>query len=252
MPWVPAISVAAVLWTVAAPASGQPLLVSAAVSLSEALQECGAAFQRATGRRVTFNFAASNALARQIVHGAPADVFVSADAAQMDVVDRAGRLLAGTRRPIVSNALVIVAAGAGATPWSDPKRLTSPEVRRIAVGDPQAVPAGVYAKQWLARVGLWGAVKGKIVPAGSVRGALAAVNGGAIPVGIVYRTDARAAHGVSVVYEVSGDAAPRISYPAAVVRHAREEEGARLFVKFLAGDEAQRIFAAHGFGPPDR
>jgi molybdate transport system substrate-binding protein len=254
MLWLPVATFVAVLLSGAAVpverVAGAPLLVSAAVSLTEALSECGSAFERSAGRRISFNFGASNVLARQILHGAPVDVFVSADAAQMDLVDRAGVLRSGSRQTVVSNTLVIIATGHDGPRWADPRRLASPVVRRIAMGDPKAVPAGVYARQWLERAGLWRDVQGRIVPAGSARGALAAVAGGAVGAGIVYRTDARVSRGVHVVFEVAGEAAPAILYPAAVVRQARDPEGAQLFVEFLLGSEAQRIFAAHGFLPP--
>lgn len=227
-----------------------PLLVSAAVSLTEALNECGTAFTAATGVPVRFNFAASNILARQIARGAPADVFVSADEPQMDYAARAGAIEPGSLATVASNQLVVVVPGATAPRWTTPRHLIEPSVKRIAVGDPVAVPAGVYARQWLQRIGLWRQAESRIVPAVSVRGALAAVSTGAVDVGIVYRTDAAAASGISVVYEVSGDAAPAILYPAAVVKQSLAISSARRFVKFLQGAAAQRILARHGFGPP--
>lgn len=226
-----------------------PLLVSAAVSLTEALTECARSFERTTGHQVSLNFGASNALARQIVNGAPVDVFVSADEAQMAFVAQRGGLLPGTRRPIAGNALAIVTTGDDVQRWRDPSTLASREVRRVAMGDPRAVPAGVYAKQWLERIGLWRAVESKVIPSGSVRAALAAVAGGAVDTAIVYRTDVRAVRGVSIVYEVTGEHAQAIVYPAAVTSQARDVELARRFIEFLRSAEGQKILVSHGFLP---
>lgn len=257
-PWISAAAVA-VAFAAGGPApepSGPSrLLVSAAVSLTEALTDCGDAFLAGTGRRVTFNFASSNTLARQIAYGAPVDAFVSADEAQMDVVERAGALVPGSRVAIAGNTLVVVVAGATAETWPEPSRLLSPSIRRIAVGDPQAVPAGVYARAWLQHIGIWPRLQDRLVPARSVRGALALVEGGAVDAAIVYLTDARVAQRVSVVYEVRGAAAPAVLYSAAVVRQSRNPEGARAFVQFLRGEAGQQILARHGFapaGPRDR
>jgi molybdate transport system substrate-binding protein len=248
---VPAVALVALL--AGAPDPAPPLLVSAALSLNEALRDCGAAFEESTGRRVTFNFGPSNVLARQIVHGAPVDVFVSADEAQMHLAEGSGAILPGSRRAIASNVMVVITGVERASRWSDPRRLAAPDVRRVAIGDPQAVPAGVYAKTWLERIGLWDDVEPKMVPAGSVRGALAAVTGGAVDAAIVYATDARTAREISVVLEITGESAPSITYPAAVVRRSRDPQAARRFIGFLLGADGQRILGGRGFSaPPSR
>ncbi len=234
-----------------ADAARAPLLVSAAVSLTEALTECGRAFTAATGVPVRFNFGASNALARQIARGAPVDVFVSADEAQMHYAASADAIEPGTLAIVATNQLVIVVPGSRAPRWNNPSALVSRSVRRIAVGDPEAVPAGVYAKEWLQRVGLWEAAQSRLVPAATVRGALAAVSSGAADTGIVYRTDAASAD-VSVVFEVTGATAPAILYPAAVVRQSHDKAAARRFVQFLRGPAAQEILRRRGFGPAGR
>lgn len=229
---------------------GTELLVSAAVSMTEALTECGRAFTNAKGIPVRFNFGASNALARQIVQGARADVFVSADVAQMQLAEKNGAIAPGTVAVVSTNRLVIVVPGAGGPRWADAAPLGGTAVRRIAIGDPKAVPAGVYARIWLRRIGLWDEVESKLVPAASVRGALAAVRTGAADAGIVYRTDAPTAAGISVAFEASGADAPDIEYPAAVVARSRNAEGARAFLDFLRGAAARRILQRHGFGVP--
>src|SRR4029453_7689223 len=143
-----------VLVAALAQASAPPLTVSAAVSLTEALEEAATAYRAAGGTPVIFNFGGSNTLARQIVNGAPADVFISADEMQMDVVDKAGLVAAGTRAPIVANRLVLVVDSR--SPVKAVTDLGAAEVRRIAIGDPAAVPAGVYAGQYLERIGRGG------------------------------------------------------------------------------------------------
>src|SRR6476469_3898730 len=150
-----------------------PLTVSAAVSLTDVLEESAVGFRDAGGGDVRFNFAGSNVLARQIVNGAPVDLFISADEAQMRVVEDAGLVAADTRIDLLGNHLAVGRSRA-APPIADAASLAQPVVRRIALGDPEAVPAGAYAKQWLERAGQWDGVAAKVVPVANVRAALAA------------------------------------------------------------------------------
>lgn len=205
--------------------------VHAAASLTDVMREIGAAFQRATGIAVTFNFAGSSTIARQIENGAPGDVFVSADEAQMNALDSRRLILANTRRDVVSNKLVLV----GVPSLNDLLR-----VERIALADPRAVPAGVYAREYLTRVGLWSRLEKKVIPTENVRAALAAVKAGNADAAIVYRTDS-----TGVVLE----GPPAIAYPAAVLRESRSPNEARRFVEFLRGKEARAIFVKYGFIP---
>jgi len=249
--WRPAVLALLVLsFAPAALSRPEPLLVSAAVSLSGVLGDCGPVFAAETGRRVAFNFAASNTLARQIAQGAAADVFVSADEAQMDVVERAGLTVPGTRVVVAANRLAIVVPGTTAAAWNDPSGLASAAVRRLAVGDPEAVPVGVYARWWLERIGLWRQMQARLVPTVSASATLAVVRAGAADAGIVYRTDA-AAGGVSLVYEATGPDAPRIRYPAAVLRRTSDLTGARQFLEFLRSGSGRRMLRSHGFAEPD-
>src|SRR5919198_1089151 len=151
------------------------ITVSAAVSLTDALTAVAQEYARSGGGTVRFNFAASNILARQIVDGAPVDVFISADAAQMDVVARAGLLKDESRVDLLTNQLAVVVPNDRQRTFTSINDLTGQAYRRIAIGDPEAVPAGVYAKQYLEREGLWAAIKPRVVPSGSVRAALVAV-----------------------------------------------------------------------------
>lgn len=233
----------------AQPASGG-LLVSAAVSLSEALDQTAGAYREAGGAEIKLNLAGSNVLARQILNGAPVDVFVSADHAQMDRVTAAGLVLAGTQRAIASNQLVVVAASERAAAVGDAFASAGPAIRRLAIGDPAAVPAGVYARRYLERRGLWVAFAGRIVPAANVRAALAAVQAGGAEAAIVYRTDVHPGRGLAVAFAIPAGETPDIAYHAAVMAGSPQPVEARRFVSFLAGPRGQAILAAHGFLPP--
>ena len=243
---------AVVLWLVAAlvqgPASA-PLTVSAAVSLTEALNEIAAAYRDAGGARLRFNFAGSNVLARQIANGAPVDVFISADDLQMEVVARAGLVAPGSRVVVVANRLVVVVDARRAPSVTSVEDLSAADIRRIAIGDPAAVPAGVYARRYLEKVGAWPRLEGKIVPSANVRAALTAVENGSVDAAIVYATDARIARNLRVAFTITGPESPSIVYPACVVKGSRQPATAVHFVDFLRGPIAGRIFERHGFLP---
>lgn len=224
----------------------QPLTVSAAASLADVMADIGRAYTSAGGSAITLNVAGSNTLAKQIAEGAPVHVFVSADAAQMDVAERSGRIVPGSRRDLLSNTLVLVTPATGTSSVERPGDLARAEVRRVALGNPGTVPAGVYARQWLEGRRLWDAVAPKVVPTLTVRAALAAVRAGRADAGVVYATDARTEPGVKVVYHVPAAEGPAIRYPAAVVHGERERE-AQAFLSFLSGPEARALFEAAGF-----
>jgi molybdate transport system substrate-binding protein len=230
----------------AIPASAQPLTVSVASSLADVMAEVGRAWTAAGGVGIQVNPGGSNVLARQVAQGARVDVFVSADHAQMDAAAASGRLVAGSVRDLLSNTLVVVVPVGAATGHLTPADLAGPRVTRVALGNPQSVPAGVYARQWLERAGLWSAVLPKVVPTLTVRAALAAVRAGRVDAGVVFATDALTAPDVVVTYRVPVADAPPIRYPAAVVRGPREAEAAR-FLQFLASPAARTIFEAWGF-----
>jgi molybdate transport system substrate-binding protein len=223
--------------------------VSAAASLTDALTEVGKAFSQTHHIAVRFNFAGSDTLAMQIHEGAPVDVFVSADDLQMDRLDRDHLLLAGSRRTILSNQLV-VAVPLDSTAVRRIGDLQQPSIRRIALADPQRVPAGIYARDYLQRIHLWNAVAGKVVPAENVRAALTAVEGGNADAAIVYRTDAMISKRVKVALAISGPDAPHISYPAAVVGESGNRNAALQFVNYLTSGPARAIFTRYGFVVP--
>jgi molybdate transport system substrate-binding protein len=227
--------------------AAKPITVSAAVSLTDALTAVAEAYGRGGRGGVRFNFGASNVLARQIVNGAPVDLFVSADEAQMDLVAAAGLLKDGSRVDVLRNQLAIAVPSDRPRTFRSVRELTDPAFKRIAIGDPAAVPAGVYARQYLEKEGLWDKVQSRIVPTGSVRAALAAVESGAADAAIVYRTDTRVALGATVAWIVPADRGPRIVYPAAIVRTSAASEEAKRFLDYLRGEPAARIFQRFGF-----
>ncbi|MCB1008386.1 MAG: molybdate ABC transporter substrate-binding protein, partial [Acidobacteria bacterium] len=198
-------------------AGAEEVRLLAAASLTDAVREIGVAWEAAGGARVQLQLGGSNELARQIEAGAPADLFLSADPAQMDRLDRAGRLAPGTRRDLLSNRLVVIVPSDVTSRIATPGDLAGSSVSRIALAQPDAVPAGVYARRWLERIDLWDRLRGKVVALDNVRSARAAVESGNVDAGVVYATDAAASRRVRVVYEVPEGDAPAIVYPGAVL-----------------------------------
>lgn len=225
------------------------LNVFAAASLSDALKEIARAYEPASGDKLHFNLAASSALALQIKNGAPADVFFSADEAKMDGLAKSGLIVADTRRSLLSNTLVIVVNADGGAALSTPADLAKPSIGRIALAEPATVPAGIYAKEYLQKAGLWKKIIDKVVPTENVRACLAAVESGNADAGIVYKTDALISKKVKVAYEITVAEGPAISYPLAVVKETKNSEAARKFVVYLASPEARAVFTKYGFLP---
>jgi molybdate transport system substrate-binding protein len=222
------------------------ILVFAAASLSDALTEAGKAYEAGGGGPVRFNFNASNDLARQIKAGAPAAVFVSANRAQMERLEKVGKVRAGEAFALLGNTLVVIEPREGKPrPVASGRDLLGFD--RLSLADPAAVPAGVYAKTWLEHEGVWARIAPKVVPALDVRAALAAVAAGNLPVGIVYATDALSSDKVRVVYRVPAESAPDLRYFAAPV--APGSPGVASFVAFLKGPKARAILARYGFTP---
>lgn len=229
------------------PANRTPVTVSAAISLTEALEAAARQWASHGGLPVRFNFAASNVLARQIAAGAPVDLFISADAAQMDVAQASGEIETTTRVDLLTNRLAVVSSGRIAV--ADLRALLQPAIARIAIGDPDAVPAGVYARQYLLAVGLWEALRPRLVPVGSVRAARAAVESGGADAAFVYESDTAVLRQSVVAFVISDPAAPRIVYPAAIVRRGGNRAGADRFLTFLRSKAAAAIFQQFRFTP---
>lgn len=228
----------------AAAAANLDLLVFAAASLADALQEIAAAFRKERGTPVAFAFAGSSDLARQIRAGAPADLFVSADRARVDELQAAGLVRAADRFDLLSNRLVVVVPVASKTRVLGAADLA--RLSRVALADPEAVPAGVYARGWLERAGVWAALRERVVPALDVRAAAAAVTTGAAEAAVVYKTDVRAFPALRAAYEVPAADAPRIVYQACRLASSRSP-AAPAFLQALRSPAARAVFERHGF-----
>jgi molybdate transport system substrate-binding protein len=226
------------------------ITVFAAASLTDALKEIAAGYEKTSGEKLVFNFAASNTLAQQIQAGAPADIFFSADEAKMNTLATAGLIVKDTRKDLLGNTLVVITPEKGMK-ISKAGDLMNAAIKHFSIGDPKAVPAGVYAKAWLESVGLWSSLEPKIVPAENVRAAMAVVESGNAEAGIVYKTDANQSKKVRIALDIPAAEGPKIIYPAAVVSDSRNKEAARKFLSYLAGKQADETFAKFGFSVID-
>jgi molybdate transport system substrate-binding protein len=233
-------------------APSREVVVFAATSLRDVLEEVAPAFERAHGGRVVHSFGASGDLARQIVAAGGVDVFVSADEAEMDRLSRAGTVVEGTRRDVAANQLVVVEP-ASAAPGVFHAPFTAAQLaalERISLGNPATAPVGRYAQAWLEAQGIWERVEPRVIRAQDARAALAQVESGACAAGIVYATDAQRSTRVRVVHRVAPADGPRIAYPAAALGTAKQPGLAREYVQFLSGPQAQAALARRGFAPP--
>jgi molybdate transport system substrate-binding protein len=231
--------------------SGEPQgpVVLAAASLQDALGDAADAWAEKGHARPVLSFAGSASLARQIANGAPADIFICADTEWMDTLVEDG-FVVGERRDLVANRLVLVAPhdSAIAVDLDNPTGLllALPPGSRVAMGDPDTVPAGRYGKAAFESLGLWRALKDRIAPAENVRAALALVEAGEAPLGVVYETDALVSDRVRVVATIPPESHKPIRYPIALVgKYPRSH--AQGFFAFLAGEEARAIFQRYGF-----
>jgi molybdate transport system substrate-binding protein len=230
--------------TLAPAARADEVVVFAAASLKEALDAIAADWEATTGHSVTISYAGSNALATQIIQGAPADIFISAAVNWMDEVQTAGLIVDDTRTDLLGNSLVLVASGTDAAPVAIADLPALLGDGKLAMAMVDAVPAGQYGKAALETLGLWSAVAPAVAQAENVRAALAFVATGEAPFGIVYATEATADDNVTVVATFPADTHPPITYPAALLS---TDPAARTFFDALSGPAAGAIFTDHGF-----
>lgn len=247
--WLRQVCSIAALFLMTAPpaASADDIVVSAAASLTDALKEIGRMYQSKSKNRVTFVFASSSTLARQIEAGAPADVFFSADVQTMNALERKGRLEPGTRKQLLSNQLVIIVPADKPTVVNSPEDLLDPRVRRIALAEPSSVPAGVYSKTYLESLGLWDKIKPKVVPVLDVRATLASVESGNVEAGFVYKTDAASSKTVKTVFEVPIGKGPKIIYPVAILKESKSKAAAKEFLNVMVSSSGLDVFIRYGF-----
>ncbi|MCI4662225.1 MAG: molybdate ABC transporter substrate-binding protein [Neomegalonema sp.] len=235
-------------------AQAEEITVFAAASLMDALKEVGADFERDSGHEITFSFAGSSALARQIEFGAPVDVFISANAAWMDALQERGLIDRASRFDLIGNTLVLISHRADASPVALGPELDLAGLLNggvLAMGLVAAVPAGIYAKEALQALTLWEQVAGQIAQSDNVRAALALVASGEAPLGIVYASDARASPAVHVLATFPAHSHTPIRYPAARIAGSDTPASAALLA-YLRSPEAQAVFERHGFAALSR
>jgi molybdate transport system substrate-binding protein len=262
VPLRPALSVLSVVlcaatW-LAAPLSAnarETVLIFAAASTREAILSIAKLADDDLGIDLKASFAGSSALARQIESGAPADLFLSANAAWMDYLAASNAIEPRSRRDLIRNRLVLIAP-AGSVPAGVPDPLSASADlgstlagRRLAIAEPDSVPAGIYAKQALNALGLWAAVSHRLAPSADVRTALALVERGEAPLGIVYATDARAAPGVSVVSMIPDGSHQPIVYPIALTANGALRQAAQKVLALFLSESGLAAFSARGFEP---
>jgi molybdate transport system substrate-binding protein len=237
---------AAVAW----PALAADVTVFAAASLKEAMDEQARRFEASTGNKVIVSYGASNALAKQIDAGAPADIFISADIDWMNYVDERHLLAHGTRVDLLHNTLVLIAPKASRVTLDiAPGFALAKSLRngKLAMANPDAVPAGKYGKRALETLGVWSTVERQVARTENVRAALVLVSRGEAPLGIVYNTDARAESGVRVVATFPEASHPPIVYPAALMASSRTPAAVAL-LDALRSSSARAVWEQYGFG----
>lgn len=240
---------AAILVAGASGASARDLVIFAAASLKNALDEATAAYQSGGGEKSDISYAASSALARQIESGAPADIFISADLDWADYLQKRNLLRNDTRVDLLSNRLVMIAPASSSLSLEIKPGFPLASLLgdgRLCMADPAAVPAGKYGKAALEKLGVWPSVEGRIAPTEDVRAALTFVSRGEAPLGIVYATDAAVDKGVKIVGVFPPDSYPRIVYPVAITPDSDDPQASAL-LNFLQSDRARQIFEKWGF-----
>jgi molybdate transport system substrate-binding protein len=255
---IASIAFAVVILLASPVAAQETLTVFAAASMKNALDDVNAAFTKASGIKVTASYAASSALAKQIDAGAPADILVSANTKWMDYLADKKLIKTGTRVDLLGNALVLIA---GKDSKLDNVQIGQVEIGpgfdiaklagagRIAVADTKAVPAGLYAKAALEKLGAWAAAEPKLAQAENVRATLAFVARGETPIGIVYATDAKVEPNVKIIGVFPESSHPPVTYPVAATTNAKGATlaGAEKYLHFLRTGAAKAIFEKYGF-----
>jgi len=231
-----------------AAAQSGSLTVFAAASLKNALDAAAAEWRKETGKQVTISYAASSTLAKQIENGAPADLFISADLDWMDYLQQRHLIDPATRVNLLGNSLVLIAPkDSKVQPTIAPGFALAALLGdgRLAMGEPNSVPAGKYGKAALEKLGVWQTVSGRVAAAETVRAALALVARGEAPLGIVYATDAHTEPGVKIVGTFPADSHPPVTYPLALTVAAKPD--AKSLAEYLRSPAAAPLFEAEGF-----
>jgi molybdate transport system substrate-binding protein len=237
-----------VCFAAAAPQSKTEIIVSAAISLKDALDEVTHLWAAVNPNvSIKANYSASGSLELQIEQGAPVDVFISAAPKQMNALEAKGLLLEGTRKDLLRNEVVLIVPLGSSLPISSFQDLARADVKHVALGEPTAVPAGQYAKEVLTHFGIYDAVNSKAVLAKDVRQVLTYVETGNVDAGIAYATDALSSPKVKVVARAPENSHSPVIYPVAAIKSSKNPNVAREFTNFLSGPQARAVFQKYGF-----
>ena len=225
------------------------LLIAAAASLQDALEELDPLFESANrGITVNYNFAASGPLQQQIEQGAPVDLFISAAARQMDILQEKNLILTDSRRNLLTNRLVLVVPRNSTLELTDLRQLTNASIKKIAVGEPRVVPAGQYAEEVFSNLGILEQLRSKFVYGNSVRNVLGTVESGNADAGMIYATDAKISNQVKQMVTAPSNLHRPIVYPIAVIAASRNQQAALTYAQFLTSSQSQAVFRRYGFG----
>jgi molybdate transport system substrate-binding protein len=245
---------AALIAILALPAvvAAQEVIVSAAISMKEAVETLGRQFTRSRpGVTLRYNFGSSGELQKQIEAGAPVDLFISAAQRQMDELEQKSLLVGGTRRVFARNVLTVITPADSTLDISKPADLAGVRVRRIVIGNPKTVPVGQYSEESLKALGLWDLLQPKLVLAENVRQALDYVARGEVDAGFVYTTDAALrSGGVVEAFRPAEDTYRPVTYPVAVVKDTKHLALAQAFIALLVSRDGRAVLARLGFQPP--
>ncbi|MBO8163428.1 MAG: molybdate ABC transporter substrate-binding protein [Brevibacillus sp.] len=232
----------------ASPAGQTELMISAAASLTDALQEIKKSFEeRYPAITLTFTFGSSGHLARQIEQGAPSDLFLSASRREMDTLEKKHLIDKDSRVDFAGNRLVLIAAKESAWALSSFEEIQPEQLQYLAIGDPESVPVGQYAKEVLQSLMLWDALEGKLVLGADVRQVLTYVESGNVELGIVYSSDTVVSSKVNVLAAARPEWHKPILYPAAIVAESPHKREARVFLDYLTGEQGKRVLKKYGF-----
>lgn len=229
-------------------AAVQELNVCAAISMKEALVEIGKSYEATHPNvKIVYNFASSGTLQKQIEQGAPADLFISAAEKQMNELEKKNLIDKTSRKNLLQNQLVLIVPESSQLNLRSYEDLNNSQISKIAIGEPETVPAGTYAKQVLSHLGLWDKLNDKLVRAKDVRTVLSYVETGNVEAGIVYKTDAAVGKKVKIAATAPQNAHEAIIYPAAVIAGTKQPQLVADFLNYLSHDEATKSFEKYGF-----
>ena len=223
------------------------LMISAAISLTDALEEIQALYEDENNVELSFNLGGSGSLAQQIQQGAPVDVFISANQEWMDTLEGADLIIGATREDITGNKLALITGKVSPIDYESIDKISAEDIDQISIGNPESVPAGMYSEQLLNKLDMWDSLKDKLVLAKDVRQVLTYVETGNVDIGFIYESDALTSDGIKVLATAEDGSHDPIIYPATVLKDTKHKKEASDFVTFMASDKAQEILVKHGF-----